>query len=86
MSEKNPFDAALAALPEDAKGDDIAMFLCTVIASYSNGPGDARYFLSLILRDLRDYYEETEGASAPADNTCNCPRCTARREAEATKH
>lgn len=79
----DPFDAAYENLPEDAKGDEIVAFVCAVIASYSSTPEDAKNFLYEATLDLKRFYM---GEDPLASDVCNCPRCTARREAEATKH
>lgn len=79
----DPFDAAYENLPEDAKGDEIVAFVCAVIATYSSSPGDAKNFLYEATLNLERFYM---GEDPLASDVCNCPRCTARREAEATKH
>lgn len=85
----DPFDAAYANLPEDASGEDIIAFLCAVIASYATEPEAAMGFIYDTTKNLRNYYvgKAMEAVDGEGDgDTCTCPSCTARREAEVTKH
>jgi hypothetical protein len=71
------FELIEAAAPSKMAGLDVIKVITSVVLAYADDEDEAGMWIMSMARIVKDYY------TMQNDGECTCPKCTAKRKAEA---